>query len=71
MTKFQFLSIITAVFILDTCAYATDTNHSPYKPIASVSGKLKSVGSDTMLHEMQLWADGFKKKNLFRCEYSN
>lgn len=61
MTKFQFLSIITAVFILDTCAYATDTNHSPYKPIASVSGKLKSVGSDTMLHEMQLWADGFKK----------
>ena len=61
MKKLQILSMIAAVLFLDTCAYAIDTNLSPYKPRASVSGKLKSVGSDTMLHEMQLWADGFKQ----------
>lgn len=41
-------------------ALALDLELSPYKPVASLSGKLKSIGSDTMLHEMELWAEGFK-----------
>lgn len=60
MKKFQLLNMIAAFILMGTCAYALDTSLSPYKPRALVSGKLKSVGSDTMLHEMQLWADGFK-----------
>lgn len=61
MKKLQFLTTLAAVLWLGAYAYAIDTNLSPYKPRSSVSGTLKSIGSDTMLHEMQLWADGFKK----------
>ncbi|MHC4876451.1 MAG: PstS family phosphate ABC transporter substrate-binding protein [Planctomycetota bacterium] len=32
-----------------------------YKPVAGVTGSLKSVGSDTMNNEMTLWAEGFLK----------
>lgn len=32
-----------------------------YKPVRGVSGKIKSVGSDTMNNLMALWAEGFKK----------
>ncbi|RMG02432.1 MAG: PstS family phosphate ABC transporter substrate-binding protein, partial [Planctomycetota bacterium] len=32
-----------------------------YKPTTGVSGKIKSVGSDTMNNTMALWAEGFKK----------
>jgi phosphate transport system substrate-binding protein len=53
--------VIIAIGFLTTKAISLDLNLLPYKPQASLSGKLKSVGSDTMLHEMQLWADGFKQ----------
>jgi phosphate transport system substrate-binding protein len=32
-----------------------------YKPVAGVSGNIKSVGSDTMNNLMTLWAEGFRK----------
>lgn len=32
-----------------------------YKPVAGISGKLKSVGSDTMNNLMTLWAEGFRQ----------
>lgn len=32
-----------------------------YKPVAGVSGKISSVGSDTLNNLMTLWAEGFKK----------
>jgi phosphate transport system substrate-binding protein len=32
-----------------------------YKPVAGVSGNLKSVGSDTLNNLMTLWGEGFKK----------
>jgi phosphate transport system substrate-binding protein len=41
-------------------ASAFDLDLKPYKAAPAVSGKLKSVGSDTLLHEMELWAEGFK-----------
>ncbi len=36
-----------------------DENLPEYKPVAGVSGNLKSVGSDTMNNMMTLWAEGF------------
>jgi len=38
---------------------AVDPNLPDYKPVAGVSGTLKSVGSDTMNNMMTLWAEGF------------
>ena len=32
-----------------------------YKPVAGVSGSIKSVGSDTMNNLMTLWGEGFRK----------
>lgn len=38
---------------------SVDENLPDYKPVAGVSGSLKSVGSDTMNNMMTLWAEGF------------
>lgn len=43
-----------------SAAAALDLELSPYKAAPGVSGKLRSVGSDTMLHEVELWAEGFR-----------
>jgi len=32
-----------------------------YSPVQGVSGNVKSVGSDTMINEMTLWIEGFKR----------
>lgn len=36
-----------------------DANLPDYRPVAGVSGNLKSVGSDSMNNMMTLWAEGF------------
>ena len=47
--------------VLAYCALTlNDLELSPYKVVNGLSGKLKSVGSDTMHHEMELWAEGFQ-----------
>src|SRR5258705_2126566 len=33
----------------------------PYQKVDGVSGNLSSVGSDTMVNMMTLWAEGFRK----------
>lgn len=38
-----------------------DPNLPEYKPVAGVSGSLKSVGSDTMNNMMTLWTEGFRR----------
>ena len=38
-----------------------DPNLPRYKVVDGVSGRIKSVGSDTMNNEMTLWAEGFGK----------
>jgi phosphate transport system substrate-binding protein len=58
-TRILSLAIATSA-ALATAAFALDLELSPYKPAGGVAGTLKSVGSDTMAHEMELWADGFK-----------
>ncbi|MGJ0453704.1 MAG: hypothetical protein ACR65T_10830 [Methylocystis sp.] len=59
--KLRALSAAVAAFVvLAAGAVALDLELSPYKPIGALSGNLKSVGSDIMLHEMELWAEGFQ-----------
>ena len=59
--KLRALSAVAAFFALLTgCAATLDLELSPYKAVDSLSGRLKSVGSDTMLHEMELWVEGFR-----------
>ncbi len=52
---------VAALMALTAGAAALDMELSPYKVVNGLSGKLKSVGSDTMLHEMELWAEGFQE----------
>ncbi len=42
-------------------AASVDAELPTYTPISGVSGNLKSVGSDTMINLMTLWAEGFNK----------
>lgn len=56
----RILSALLMFAALTAGAGAFDMELSPYKSVGGLSGKLKSVGSDTMMHEMQLWAQGFQ-----------
>lgn len=38
-----------------------DSRYQAYKPVSGVSGKIKSIGSDTLNNLMTLWAEEFKK----------
>lgn len=38
-----------------------DPRYKEYQPVSGVSGKIKSVGSDTLNNLMTLWAEDFKK----------
>lgn len=57
---------IAAVFAANVAfvagAFAVDVDPAlpAYKPVGSVSGQIKSVGSDTMGNLMRQWAEGFK-----------
>ncbi|QGM98594.1 PstS family phosphate ABC transporter substrate-binding protein [Methylocystis parvus] len=60
MNRRTFTAAFAAFALSAGAAFSLDLELSPYKPVMALSGKLKSVGSDTMLHEMELWAEGFK-----------
>ena len=47
--------------VVATAAIALDQNLPAYRPAATLSGHIKSVGSDTLGHEAALWASGFEK----------
>jgi phosphate transport system substrate-binding protein len=47
--------------IMSTSARALDDNLPAYRPVEGPTGHLKSVGSDTLGHEMEAWAKGFEK----------
>lgn len=52
--------LAAAIALMAGAALALDLELASYKVVPGVSGHLMSVGSDTMLHEMELWAEGFK-----------
>lgn len=45
-----------------TAQVKVDEGFPEYKPVAGVSGNIKSVGSDSMNNLMTLWAEGFIKE---------
>ena len=57
-----FLTALAAHTALTTTTFALDAALPAYKTVSGLSGQLKSVGSDTLNHEMELWAEGFKAK---------
>ena len=55
--------IATAIatnFAAITAAIALDANLPAYQAVGGISGQIKSVGSDTLNNEMELWAKGFE-----------
>lgn len=60
LMKRAVLAVVAAIVMAPCAVLSLDLELSPYKPLVSLSGKLRSIGSDTMLHEMELWAEGFK-----------
>lgn len=52
--------LTAAIALMAGAAFALDLELASYKVAPGVTGHLKSVGSDTMVHEMELWAEGFK-----------
>jgi phosphate transport system substrate-binding protein len=60
MTPRLAIATLAALAFSLAAAVAFDLELSPYKTVAGLSGRLKSVGSDTLLHEMELWAEGFE-----------
>lgn len=60
MYRRTLIAALAAVVVSAGAGLSLDLELSPYKPVRALSGHLKSVGSDTMLHEMELWAEGFK-----------
>jgi phosphate transport system substrate-binding protein len=43
-----------------TAAIALDANLPAYQAVSGIAGQVKSVGSDTLNNEMELWANGFE-----------
>lgn len=54
------VAALAAHAALTSAAFALDPALPAYRPIGSLSGELKSVGSDTLNQQMELWAAGFK-----------
>lgn len=52
--------IVAMAVLASSAALGLDLELAPYQIAPGVAGHLKAVGSDTMLHEMELWAEGFK-----------
>jgi phosphate transport system substrate-binding protein len=58
------LALVLAIFFAASAAFglSLEMDLAPYNKVAGVSGRVKSVGSDTLHQEMQLWARGFQEK---------
>ncbi len=50
-----------ASLIASTGALALDPTLPAYRAVGSLSGQIKSVGSDTLGHEMSAWAEAFQR----------
>jgi phosphate transport system substrate-binding protein len=61
MRKFLVAALLATVSFGAAKAVEVDPRLPDYKPTSGVSGKLKSVGSDTLNNLMTLWAEDFKK----------
>ena len=55
------MGVATAFFSTQTLSAGVDPSIPDYEKVAGVSGKLTSVGSDTLANLMTLWAEEFKR----------
>ncbi len=62
MTPRLMTAALAANLLATTAALALDAALPAYQPVKGISGELKSVGSDTLDREMELWAKGFKER---------
>jgi phosphate transport system substrate-binding protein len=61
MTRFIHLFyLIISLLIFIAPSKAMDMELAPYRKLSNLSGRLKSVGSDTLGNEMRLWAEAFR-----------
>jgi phosphate transport system substrate-binding protein len=60
MTLGFIATALAATLVPITAAIALDANLPAYQAVSGISGQLKSVGSDTLNNEMELWAKGFE-----------
>jgi phosphate transport system substrate-binding protein len=51
---------LAANLVATTAAIALDANLPAYQPVGGIAGQIKSIGSDTLKNEMELWAKGFE-----------
>ncbi len=59
--KLRFIATaLAANLVAITAAIALDANLPAYQAVSGISGQIKSVGSDTLNNEMELWAKGFE-----------
>ena len=58
LVTFSYLILSSVMLILPS--KAMDMELAPYHKLSNLSGKLKSVGSDTLGNEMRLWAEAFR-----------
>ena len=56
------IAFTAAAITMSTTASAVDANLKEYKSISSLSGKVNSVGSDTLNNLMALWSESFQRK---------
>ncbi len=58
--------IVAAAFVANMlaipAALALDAALPAYQAVNGISGEIKSIGSDTLNNEMELWAKGFKER---------
>jgi phosphate transport system substrate-binding protein len=52
--------VLGLVLVSGAVALDVDPKLQPYKAVSGVSGKVKSIGSDTLNNLMALWSEGFK-----------
>jgi phosphate transport system substrate-binding protein len=55
------VALVAANMIAASAAIALDQSLPAYHAVGGISGQIKSVGSDTLGHEMALWAKAFKE----------
>jgi phosphate transport system substrate-binding protein len=60
MTLRLIATMLAANLAAITAAIARDANLPAYQSVSGISGQIKSVGSDTLNNEMELWAKGFE-----------
>jgi phosphate transport system substrate-binding protein len=61
MSKRPWSAAFAAIVVTSSAASALDANLPAYRPGESISGQVKSVGSDTLGREMTAWAKAFEQ----------